>query len=285
MMGSAAAITIGVRPIIHLLESGLKPRRHSSPASRRRKPGHAANLPEPGDPSMSTRAPDAAPLDDDQPPTAAQPVLDSMQLRKIAEAVSGYRGTPRYWLVLTRGADGSLAYEIAPEDPGYRPDAVVIPCQTPKEADRPRVVSATIRGEGGPEVDLLDLQLEDDEGDVVYRADAVFWGESSVEKFVVPYYASVYGAEAGAAVTELLDTYNGVTADGQAQVREGETNVTEAYGLVHIPRSEYIELDDPAGGRVRTSRHQRFAVLAVDRRTGTHRVVTVEEYRKRRGGG
>jgi hypothetical protein len=232
---------------------------------------------------MPTRAPDAAP-DDDEPPPSAQPVLDSMQLRKIAEAVSGYRGTPRYWLVLTAGADGGLAYEIAPTDPGYRPDAVVIPCQTPKEADRPRVVSATIRAAGGPEIDLLDLRLEDDEGDVVYKADAVFWGESSVEKFVVPYYASVYGADAGDAVTELLDTYNGVSADA-GQTRDGETNVTEAYGLVHIPRSEYIELDDPPARRVEASRHQRFAVLGVDRQTGAHRVVTVEAYRKRRGGG
>jgi len=235
---------------------------------------------------MPTPAPHAAPLDDPGLSAATPPVLDSMQLRKIAEAVSGYRGTPRYWLVLTTGADGSLAYEIAPEDPGYRRDAVVIPCQTPKEARRPPVVSASICAAGAPEVDLLNLQLEDDEGDVVYRADAVFWGESSVEKFVVPYYASVYGAEAGEKVTELLDAYNGVTsAVGQARAGEGEPNVTEAYGLVHIPRSEYIELDDPPTGRVRASRQQRFALLAVDRQTGAHRVVRVEAYRKRQGGG
>ena len=227
---------------------------------------------------MSTRAPD---VQNDEPPPSTQPVLDSKQLRKIAEAVSGYRGTPQYWLVLTQNADGTLSHEVHDRDPGPLSNAVVLPCQTPKEADRPQVVSATIRAAGGPEVNLLDLELEDDEGDTVYRADAVFWGESSVEKFVVPYYASVYGADAGEAVTELLDAYNGVAAAG-AETRDGEPNSVEAYGLVHIPRSEYIELDDPPARR--TSRHQRFAVLAFDRRTGAHRVVTVEEFRKRRDG-
>jgi hypothetical protein len=230
---------------------------------------------------MSTRSPHV--LDDDPPP-ATQPVLDSKQLRKIAEAVSGYRGTPQYWLVLTLNADGTLAHEVYDKDPGPRPDAVVLPCQTPREADRPPVVSATIRATGGPEVDLLDLHLEDEEGDRVYRADAVFWGEASVEKFVVPYYASVYGAEAGEAVTELLDAYNGVAAHGAEAQADGEPNTVEAYGLVHIPRSEYIELDQPPARRTAASRHP-FAVLALDRGTGAHRVVTVEAFRKRRGGG
>ncbi|HEV7589285.1 MAG TPA: hypothetical protein VGO40_14310 [Longimicrobium sp.] len=215
-----------------------------------------------------------------------QPVLDSRELRKIAEAVSGYRSDHPYWLVLTQGEDGGLRYTVSPKDPGPRPDAVVIPCRTPKVADRPRVVAATIRAEGAPELNLLNLKLEDDEGDVVRTADAVFWGESAVEKFVVPYYASVYGSEAGDAVTALLNSYNGVAADaagaGGAETLEPDT--TAAYGLVHIPRSEYIELDDPPAP-AEPARHDRFAVLAFDRAAGTHRVIAVEEYRKRRGAG
>ena len=120
----------------------------------------------------------------------------------------------------------------------------------------------------------------------VHTADAVFWGESSIEKFVVPYYASVYGSDAGDAVTELLDTYNGVAAGGSGG-DGGETlepTTVEVYGLVHMPRSEYIELDDPPARQARPARHDRFAVLALDRATGAHRVIAVEEYRKRRGG-
>ena len=92
-----------------------------------------------------------------EPAARTQPVLNSQQLRRIAEAVSGYRGQPRYWLVLTQREDGELEHHVLPQDPGYLPNAVVLPCRTPKEADRPHVVSATIRAEGGPELNLLNL--------------------------------------------------------------------------------------------------------------------------------
>ncbi|HEU0299012.1 MAG TPA: hypothetical protein VFR37_06140 [Longimicrobium sp.] len=236
---------------------------------------------------MTTSAPDVRTAAD-EPVATTQPVLTSQQLRRIAEGVSGYRGSPRFWLVLTQGEDGSLAYRAEPEDPGSLPNAVVIPCQTPLAAERPPVVSATIQAAGAEPVDLLHLHLEDDEGHVIHTADAVFWGESSVEKFVVPYYASVYGNDAGEAVTDLLNTYNGTGAAEGAELEgtEGEPNPTEVYGLVHIPRSEYIELDlEPTAQQsTRHAHHERFAVLAFNPVTGRHRVVTVEEYRKRRGG-
>ncbi|HKP74067.1 MAG TPA: hypothetical protein VJT67_00930 [Longimicrobiaceae bacterium] len=226
--------------------------------------------------SIDTLEPDPSP--------AAPPVLNAGELRRLAEAVSGYRGTDPYWLVLTQDAGGELQYEISIIPPGPRPDAVVLPCQTPRQAERPPVVSATIRAAGGPEVNLLDLEMEDDEGNAVHRADAVFWGESSIEKFVVPYYASVYGHEAGEAVSELLETYNGTATEGaQAQLGEEGTTVVDVYGLVHIPRSEYVEMDT-APAPERAARHHRFAVLAMDRATGRHRIVTVEAYRERRGG-
>ena len=241
---------------------------------------------------MATRALDATPPTD-EPVAGTQPVLSSRQLRKIAEAVAGYRESPTFWLVLTQDADGSLAYEVRPQDPGPLSNAVVIPCHTPKVAERPPVTAAFIQAAGAEPVDLLHLRLEDledDEGNAAHTADAVFWGESSVEKFVVPYYASVYGDEAGEAVTELLNAYNGVQAESaRLEEADGVPNLTEVYGLVHIPRSEYIELDESdstsaAASRARRAHPGRFAVLAFDRATGEHRVVTVEEYRKRRGG-
>lgn len=236
---------------------------------------------------MTTSAPHVRPAAD-EPAAATPPVLTSIQLRKIAEGVSGYRGSTRFWLVLTQGDDGSLMYEISPEDPGPLPDAVVIPCQTTREAERPPVVHASIRARGAEPVDLLHLRLENDEGDVMHTADAVFWGNSSVEKFVVPYYASVYGNEAGEAVTELLNTYNGIRTDSPAlEEADGEPNRTEVYGLVHIPRSEYIELEDESSTTPRSPRrrpHEGFAVLSFNPATGEHRVVRVEEYRERRGG-
>ena len=237
---------------------------------------------------MTTSAPHARPAAD-EPTATTQPVLNSGQLRKIAEAVAGYRGNPQFWLVLRQGEGGSLAVEVVPEDPGYRPDAVVIPCQTPKAAERPPVVAASIQALGAKPVDLLHLHLdgmEDSAGNPAHTADAVFWGDSSVEKFVVPYYASVYGDQAGEAVTQLLNTYNGVKTESAPAEADGEVNQTQVYGLVHIPRSEYIELDGaPTAARSTRLAHQgRFAVLAFNPVTGEHRVVTVEEYRQGQGG-
>jgi hypothetical protein len=171
--------------------------------------------------------------------TSTQPVLDSRQLRRIAEAVSGYRGSFRFWLVLTQDAGGTLAWEVMRDDPGDVPHAVVIPCQTLKDAVRPPLAAATLQAAGAEPIDLLNLNLEDDGGNVVHTADAVFWGDSSVEKFVVPYYASVYGDQAGEAVTELLNSYNGMKAESAGMEEgEGEPSQTTVYGLVHIPRSE-----------------------------------------------
>ncbi len=213
-----------------------------------------------------------------------QPVLDSRQLRKIAEAVSGFRSEKQYWIVLTQGEDGELDYAVEATEPAPRADAVILPCRTPKEADRPHVVSATIRAQEGPEVNLLDLTVDGDPDDGLHTADAVFWGESSIEKFAVPYYASVYGSEAGEAVTALLDSYNGAAAS-RAGAAGAEPNAVEAYALVHMPRSEYIELDGSSGGAARRARSDRFAVLALDRATGRHRVIPLEEPRRPRGQG
>lgn len=227
---------------------------------------------------------DAAPAAE-RPASRGQPVLDSQELRRIAEAVSGYRGEPQYWLVLRQGADGSLEHRIRREDPGYLPDAVVIPCRTPKAAARPPVEHAMVQAEGGPPINLLHLHMEDDDGDFAHAADAVFWGESAVEKFVVPYYASVYGNDAGEAVTQLLNSYNGIAVGNPKAEGVEVPRATTVYGLVHIPRSEYIEIgDDPTAQGGVVARHERFAVLAYDQRTGEHRVVMVEEFRKRGSG-
>ena len=72
-------------------------------------------------------------------------------------------------------------------------------------------------------------------------ADAVFWSEGAVEKFLVPFCASVAGAGADVVLTDLLGAWNRYEAQGTPGRRLG----SEVYALAHmanpLPENEAMD--------------------------------------------
>jgi hypothetical protein len=163
-------------------------------------------------------------------PSSRRPKLNSLQLRRIAEWASGDRDEAFEFVV---DPDGKVSKkkpgEVAP------PDSVTIPVWTPlRDPDRPELIEASVQAKGAAKpVDLLNLKTKD--GTPLGRADSVFWTESAVEKFVIPYYASVYGWEAGAKISALLEAF---------EPSKSGNDATQVFAMAHIPKSEYLMLNE-----------------------------------------
>jgi hypothetical protein len=177
----------------------------------------------------------------DTNPTAVPKPLTYHDLRTMAECAGGYRGEPVWMIVDSRGWRMS---EREPDGGELEPGAVVLRCQNPDASHR-RVGHAAIGpaqsrpGITPPIVDLLDLDnTKGVIGAEVRSADAVFWSASAVEKFLVPYYASLAGNQADRHVADLLD----VLDELRDPRRSASPNDEEAFGLAHIPKSEYVQL-------------------------------------------
>lgn len=127
-------------------------------------------------------------MSDDTLPT---PVADHPHLRLLAEWSSSLRGRPATFAA-RRGA-----LWLADADPRADEPALRVPAATAGRYGAVRSLSIRVAGADAP----LDL--------AAWGADAVFWSESAVEKFVVPYYASCAGARAGELLTTLMDAWNG----------------------------------------------------------------------------
>ncbi|HEY5086674.1 MAG TPA: hypothetical protein VII66_04860 [Gemmatimonadaceae bacterium] len=100
--------------------------------------------------------------------------LTANDLRKLAEAVDGIRDEPAYVVWGTNG----------PEVQTNRPasEDVMFECMTKNEnPDRAELRSIIL----DPPVVTSDGKLL---ADLAARADAMFWSEAAVEKFVIPYY-------------------------------------------------------------------------------------------------
>jgi hypothetical protein len=166
--------------------------------------------------------------------------LDSIQLRLIAESASGLRGVPIHFVAFP---DGTIREVWGhPGDLGMEPpplEVVVVPAFTEdKVPEKPPLTLASIQAKGVEQpVDLLDLPGG------LGPADAVFWSESAVEKFLLPYYASVYGNQAAVAVAAILEAFHGDSGvGGGTGAALDDTELT--YALAHIPKSEYVMLSD-----------------------------------------
>ena len=147
-------------------------------------------------------------------------------LREIAETASGLRNENLYFVI--RGDPAAYTWQTTPPEPSE--DTVVIHCNGVD--DPPSQVSfARIGTPGDTPVNLLCITvppLAPHPGGT-YAADAVFWSVSAVEKFLVPYYASVYGDQGpqmAQQVLQILDT---------AAAAEGD-----AFAVAHLPSSEYV---------------------------------------------
>ena len=186
-------------------------------------------------------------------------ILNAMQLRALAEWASGYRGEV---IDFYEGKGGQIG--LWPRSKGPCPHPVILTCDTPQVVkDRPAVTTATL-GTAEETLDLLNLPYQ---GGTV-AADAVFWSESSVEKFLFPYYASKGEWEADLYAEALRTVFYGKRPLTQFQDAEEHpehfqdaTNPAvlelaqavageEAFGLVHIPKSDYIPQEQVQALRV-----------------------------------
>ena len=181
--------------------------------------------------------------------------VDSIQLRLIAEAASGIRGLPVHFVAMEDGTVREVLHPIHPEHPAAGGDAAAPDGMLPPPLEMPVVVPAftrdvlpekppldfaSIKAEGVAErIDLLDLPGG------LGTADAVFWSESSVEKFLIPYYASVYGNQAARAVGDILEAFHGDRGDGAKRPGARFTDPDGlTYAMAHLPKSEYVMLSD-----------------------------------------
>ncbi|HEU4560732.1 MAG TPA: hypothetical protein VFS20_22960 [Longimicrobium sp.] len=218
-------------------------------------------------------------------------IPDFTILRQIAEAASGARGDlipDVVWLVYDPSLPDHHPYagkvqvwRHKPEqgtDKDVSDDAIVI--ETLSRTTRPATPPTYARiGRNGKTYDLLDLSAKardeaDPATDAVNEAgpaaDAVFWTESAVEKFVVPYYASVHGPRAARKVAAVLK----VLHDSDGEKARDQNAAVENFALIHLPTSEYIERSTvPEGGRAQADE---FYIAQAVRQTGDPEPGTVQ---------
>jgi hypothetical protein len=152
--------------------------------------------------------------------------LDSTGLRRLAEMADGGRDEDFYIAV---DADRKMVALREPPEPGkYK---LVVPVHTSGAVpERRGIRKLTATLDDGRTVEIFpEAGLE--------VPDAMFWTESSVEKFLVPYYARVHSAASrvGDEVQKVKDVFNGKVRPYGLPSHEP----VEVFALVHLPRSEY----------------------------------------------
>jgi hypothetical protein len=181
--------------------------------------------------------------------------IDFQILRHIAESASGLRYQD-VWFVITRDPRGGPVVTPQFTKPTVEdPDATVIFCAAVDYPPSPTVTLAQI-GIDPEVIDLLNVTVPEDPAQMdaggTFAADAVFWSLSAVEKFLTPYYASVYGDEGGRMVEAVL----GVLQPGIDVILDPLADAPpytlaapdQAFAIAHLPNSEYVgETMDLAG--------------------------------------
>ncbi|MFL5540315.1 MAG: hypothetical protein ACJ8J0_15095 [Longimicrobiaceae bacterium] len=178
-------------------------------------------------------------------------------LRRIAETASGRRYEDLWFVVTEDEVTGHAKISVltsAPPEGGSPEGAVVIPCAGWARPDVPRVSAAMIAS-GDIAINLLSVDVPPQggpQGDPAVKglaADAVFLSASAVEKFLVPYYASVYGDTAPDVVERLVSIFvpPGSPERGDSGGERVEPAVDGSFAVIHLPSSEYAA---DAAGRV-----------------------------------
>ena len=153
-----------------------------------------------------------------------KPFLSYSDLRRAAEAASGTR-------------DKDVYVEVEPRRGGFEPGETIITVHDKPPPDRPESVVVHARTTGSVRHSVvkharvspnLDGSAPFDLADV--GADSVFWSDGAVEKFLVPYYASVHGSDAVQWVGKLLQVWRMEKLARQADV----------FALAHLPKSDYV---------------------------------------------
>ena len=155
-------------------------------------------------------------------------------LRLVAESASGMRNQPTWFIIkeTPEGAGYSWQHTFVKECE----DTVVIYCAP--VADFVSAVDHATIGVGKETVNLMKITVEaafPHEEAGTFEADAVFWSVSAVEKFLVPYYASVYGDKGPEMAKAVLD----VLLRGRERALD-EVETEEPFAVAHLPSSEYV---------------------------------------------
>lgn len=142
--------------------------------------------------------------------------VDARALAWIAEHAHGLGGKP---LALVQEKDGEVKLkaqsEVHPQD-----DFVLLEVETPLvRPDRLRLERITIQPQGGPAFDLK-------------GCDALFWTESAIQKFMLPYYHAQRLLD-DVGMKELMDAFHS----------------RDVVAIAHVPpsRHETIRGMDPLG--------------------------------------
>ncbi len=177
----------------------------------------------------------------------AKQTFNSTQLRRLAEMADGLRGIPY--------ASMNKARMWMSRDRQTAPDTLSIPVNNRDVVQRRRCITEiTIHLDNGQKIDLYKI------GGFV--PDALFWTESAVQKFLVPYYAAKHAADprVPGVIRTLLNTFNG---KARKRSKAGAGSTVEVFAMAHLPKSEYTSETDEvraldnlavlhvAGGRVR----------------------------------
>jgi hypothetical protein len=164
--------------------------------------------------------------------------LNAHELRMLADFAESLRGSNGDPIYILPGDDGGLAWRTGGDAPGNTLFTVDTMDVTPGRV-KPSAVTIAVAGQ-------VPLQLAD-------QYDAVFWSESAVEKFVLPYYASKSMWDAAAELTALsIAWYGRVPADGDVQVgpvpdpADAPSTDPIPVALAHTPDSDWSDLS--AGG-------------------------------------
>jgi hypothetical protein len=190
----------------------------------------------------------------------SKPNVTFETLRLIAETASGLRDLDT-WFVIRETPEGTR-YSFKHKPVKEHEDTVVIHCAAVMDRVSP-ANQATIGVKGVVDVNLMSVmipatapgtfsQLESGS----FEADAVFWSVSAVEKFMVPYYASVYGDQGPAYAKAVMDAM--LLPDRDPNRFADEETEEPAFALVHLPSSEYVPAFAPHVAALRTNGRHSF---------------------------
>lgn len=187
-----------------------------------------------------------------------KPPVNFQILRHIAESASGMRYQDT-WFIVRNDPQFGVVIDWRHEEPEVDdPEATVILCEKMEYLPPPAVTLAKI-GAGPETIDLLNVTVPPEPAQMdpggTFGADAVFWSVSAVEKFLTPYYASVYGDGGGRMVEALLKVLQPGIEESIPDRPADEPPFTvaapdQAFAIAHLPNSEYVGQDMDFAGNM-----------------------------------
>ncbi|HET7229542.1 MAG TPA: hypothetical protein VFJ16_06035 [Longimicrobium sp.] len=159
--------------------------------------------------------------------------MNALELRELADAAAGSRGPRGEPFYLLGGPNPRIVRGVVGQPPP--PDAVVEVDTIDVTPDRPLVTSLQLSASDR----TLPLELAE-------KYDSVFWSESAVEKFVIPYYASKVLWEAGKVLNKLTYNWYLFPEDDIPADPTGQDPAVPAdsipFAIAHTPDSDYFFL-------------------------------------------